>query len=77
MAKKEINKPISKPAAPAVEQPAAELYEFDVWHVMRTKLIPSQHMKEIIKADFKGRGLQERETLATFDQALANYGIKL
>lgn len=81
MAKKELRKAYSQPeaiSAPAMAtEPAQELIEFDVWHVMRNKMIPGHHMKEIIKADFKGRGLGDKETLATFDKALANYGVKL
>jgi hypothetical protein len=50
---------------------------FEVWHAMRSKLIPLQHYAEIIKADFKGRGLKETETLETFDRALCKYGVKL
>lgn len=50
---------------------------FDVWFAMREKKIPSQHLREIIWADFKGQGLSNRETLAVYDAALAKYGVKL
>jgi hypothetical protein len=50
---------------------------FDVWFAMREKKIPGQHLREIIWADFKGRGLSNKETLADYDMALAKYGIKL
>lgn len=50
---------------------------FDMWYAMRHKLIPLQHYKEILKADFKGRGLKETETLEAFDQALRKYGVKI
>lgn len=53
------------------------LVEFNVWFAMREKKIPAQHMREIIWADFKGRGLLPKETVATYDAALAKYGIKL
>jgi hypothetical protein len=51
--------------------------EFNVWFAMREKKIPSQHLREIIWADFKGQGLSIRESVATFDEALAKYGVKL
>lgn len=51
--------------------------DFNVWFAMREKKIPPQHLREIIWADFKGQGLSGKEELATFDQALAKYGIKL
>ena len=50
---------------------------FNVWFAMREKKIPARHLREIIWADFKGQGLSSNETLATFDQALARYGVKL
>lgn len=50
---------------------------FDVWWNLRKDLIPRQHTKDIIMADFKGRGLTTEETMATFDAALLKYGIKL
>lgn len=55
----------------------APLVEFNVWFAMREKRIPSQHLREIIWADFKGQGLFPRETVATYDQALRSYGIEL
>jgi hypothetical protein len=61
-------------------QPIAEQEEkldFDAWHVMRSPKIPKAHHKEIIKADFKGRGLSQCESLKDFDAALAKYGVKL
>ena len=57
--------------------PEAELMDFDIWHIMRSGRIPAIHMKEVIKADFKGRGLSNKETMECFDQALSDYGIKL
>lgn len=50
---------------------------FDVWFAMREKKIPARHMREIIWADFKGQGLSKNETIATFDAALAKYGVTL
>lgn len=51
--------------------------DFNVWFAMREKKIPSNHLREIIWADFKGQGCQPKESLAVFDEALANYGISL
>jgi len=64
------------------EQPMPTVEEvptvgFDVWFAMRERKIPAQHLREIIWADFRGRGLSNRETVAVFDAALAKYGIKL
>jgi hypothetical protein len=54
-----------------------EKVDFDAWFVMRENKIPPQHHKEIVKADFKGRGLGQCESLEDFDAALGKYGIKL
>lgn len=51
--------------------------DFDVWFAMREKKIPSQHLREIIWADFKGQGLSKKATIADFDAALLRYGVKL
>lgn len=63
-------------SAEAVVEAAPKL-DFNVWFAMREKKIPGQHLREIIRADFKGRGLATKETLATFDEALRKYGVKL
>lgn len=54
------------------EQPKIE---FDTWYAMRSHLIPPHHLKEIIKADFKGRGVPSMATIAEFDEALRKYGV--
>ena len=54
-----------------------EKVDFDAWFAMRQPQIPHQHYKEIIKADFAGRGLGQYETISAFDDALKKYGIKL
>jgi hypothetical protein len=54
-----------------------EKVDFDAWYSMREKQIPVQHQKEILKADFKGRGLGQNESLSNFDGALKKYGVKL
>jgi hypothetical protein len=51
--------------------------EFNVWFAMREKRIPPQHLREILWADFKARGLGIRESIADFDKALELYGVKL
>jgi hypothetical protein len=51
--------------------------DFNVWFALRQKRIPAQHLREIIWADFKARGLSKSETMGTFDAALKKYGIKL
>lgn len=50
---------------------------FDMWWTLRSPKIPKKHKKEIIKADFIGRGLSDKEEMAMFDKALMRYGIKL
>lgn len=65
----------------AMEQEAAaeeaELIDFDGWWASRATKIPAQHHKEIIKADFRGRGLSSKESMEVFDAALDKYGVKL
>lgn len=51
--------------------------DLDTWFFLRSKQIPGHHMKEIIAADFKGRGLSTFETIEDFDKALASYGVKI
>jgi hypothetical protein len=50
---------------------------FDSWFHQRKTRIPRQHMKEIIAADFKSRGLGKEATMEEFDKALKLYGIEL
>jgi hypothetical protein len=59
----------------SMDQPAK--VDFDAWFALRKNKIPAHHHKEIIKADFKGRGLGQLETMANFDAALKKYGLKL
>jgi hypothetical protein len=56
---------------------AEEQVLFDAWWGQRSSRIPAAHRKEIIAADFRGRGLKDSETMASFDAALMQYGIKL
>ena len=68
-------------AAPVKEvahkKAASPKVDFDAWFAMRGPKIPPQHHKEVVKADFKGRGLGQHESLEDFDAALRKYGVKL
>lgn len=67
-------------AVPAVAPASAnepKRVDFDAWYAMRAARIPKHHHKEIIKADFKARGLQQQESVKDFDAALEKYGVKL
>lgn len=72
MAKKER----MMPQQATVEQ-SEELVEFETWHASRGPKIPQHHHKEILKADFKARGLCDMATMKDFDEALTKYGVKL
>lgn len=50
---------------------------FDSWFHQRKDSIPKHHMKEVIAADFKARGLDKEATIEQYDKALRLYGIKL
>jgi hypothetical protein len=50
---------------------------FDSWYKQRSDIIPKMHIKEIILADFKARGLSKIETLDDFDKALKLYGVEI
>jgi hypothetical protein len=81
MAKKNKNQYVSPAmqAPPALEPVAVVIpkIEFDAWFAIREHRIPKQHRKEIIKADFKARGLRDAEQVADYDAALEKYGVKL
>jgi hypothetical protein len=62
---------------PPIEVEKPQLLDFDTWHAIRQGAIPSQHKKEILKADFKARGLLSLATMEQFDEALEKYGVKL
>lgn len=76
MAKNKSKKTEQAKAEPENLTPLIKL-DFNVWFAMREKQIPSQHLREILWADFKARGLTAKETLQTYDEALATYGVKL
>lgn len=50
---------------------------FDEWYMMRSAAIPKIHRKEVLRADFKGRGLGAKAELSRYDEALEKYGVKL
>jgi hypothetical protein len=50
---------------------------FEVWWMKRSPFIPKQHRKEILRADFTGRGLGDKELDIAFDAALEKYGVKI
>jgi hypothetical protein len=55
----------------------SEKIEFAIWWMdvsRRVKL--KAWMKEIVKADFKGRGLSDKETIKCFDDNLRLFGVK-
>ena len=56
---------------------AVQKVDFDVWYSRRVSIIPPVHYKEIIQTDFKARGLSTKETMESYDAALAKYGIKI
>lgn len=51
--------------------------DFIVWWTLNEKKIPEHHHKEIIKADFKARGLSDMEQMEVFDAALKKYGLDI
>lgn len=59
----------------AVEQP--QKVDFIVWWSLREKKIPEHHYREIIKADFKARGLSDLESMEAFDNGLKMYGLDI
>lgn len=63
------------PQAPAVEEPPK--VDFDAWWATVQTKLAAHHHKEIVKADFRGRGLTSMETMKDYHNALAQYGVKL
>jgi hypothetical protein len=76
MAGKEMMKQVaSKVVEEVVQQP--QKVDFIVWWALNEKKIPSHHHKEIIKADFKARGLSDMESMEDFSEALKKYGLDI
>lgn len=72
---KEMEQKKREESMPVIE-PEVEV-SFDSWFHQRKHMIPRNHLKEIIMADFKARGLGLMASMAAFDKALAQYGVKL
>jgi arginine/lysine/ornithine decarboxylase len=51
--------------------------DFDAWWALVENKIPTHHNREVIKADFRGRGLSSQETMQAYNEALGKYGLKL
>jgi len=66
-----------KRAEAAPKEKAPRKVSFDSWYHLRKMKIPQHHMKEIIWAYFKSRGLSTKETIEKFDKELKRYGIAL
>jgi hypothetical protein len=74
--KKQAETPVEAAEA-AAPQSAPKLVDFDMWYANRKNKIPAEHRKEVLKADFRGRGLKDRASMQDFDEALGKYGVKL
>jgi hypothetical protein len=72
---KEMENKNRKESAPVVALKA--LVSFDSWFHQRKDKIARCHHKEIIAADFKARGMEDRASIEDFDKALELYGVKL
>ena len=77
MAKKEVKQatPAAKVQSPAVKAQLPKM-AFDAWWAMTQKKLPQHHHKEVVMADFMARGLSTQESMATFNKALEQYGVK-
>jgi hypothetical protein len=59
-------------------QPSEEKVEFDSWWATRSPVLNQpNHLKEILKADAKARGLGKEETLDRWDWAARQFGLTL
>ncbi len=76
MAKNKNMQPM-KDAQAMVQDNAPEAVEFETWFAAREKQIPRHHHREILKADFNARGLEDMATMADWDAALKMYGVDL
>lgn len=77
--KEEEQKVRDKRMAMAVKEGSVKVepIDFDVWFSQVADKLHSMHKKEVIKSDFKARGLSTLELPETYVQALAKYGVKL
>jgi len=74
---KEKEKEIRSTIHEKVIEKTVDTVTFNAWWMLRCKKINKAHRKEVIWADFKGRGLKNAELIETFDSALTKYGIIL
>lgn len=76
-AKGQVAETLQEAPQEASQAPKVELADFDTWYAARHLKIPQQHRKEVLKADFRGRGLKEPASMQDYDEALQKYGVKL
>lgn len=50
---------------------------FDSWFHIRKASIPAIHVKEVIWAFFKSRGLSLKESVEKYDEELSRYGVSI
>lgn len=74
---KKMEKKAREEAIAANPPPPPEVIFFDEWWASRAKQIPAMHRKEVVLADFKARGLKNKEAPEKFDIALKQYGVDL
>jgi hypothetical protein len=58
-------------------EPEKVTMEFEAWYAVRGVSIPAHHHREILRADFRARGVPNKASLEDYDKALLAYGIKL
>lgn len=73
----ERKKILKKAKVTIITQDTDNVIDFDTWWMdINRRVALKQWMKEIIKADFKGRGLKTKESIEYFDEALRVFGVK-
>ena len=77
-AKKREQEIASAPSVTVSNGAQGKTVTFDQWWMMANKKVKLQPwLKEVIKADFKARGLGKEETEESFNSALALFGYKI
>lgn len=72
-----VEQKVQKIVAPIVAKVEEELVDFDqFWMSLPGKVQLPFHLKEILKADFKARGLSLKEPMSKYDAALRKFGYK-
>lgn len=75
---KEYEKSQREAAKSQIEQKTEEAISFDQWWLDRSgSLNQPQYIKEILKADAKGRGLSGKQTADKWDWAARQFGLSL